>query len=93
MPYYKDQQNKLHWLDSTRDEQYLPTSCILITDNEADLIRKEEQAAIKSSKTYAEKRAIEYPSFAEQFDLLYHSGFDVWKETIRAVKDRYPKRT
>jgi hypothetical protein len=41
--------------------------------------------------TYAEKRAAEYPSFADQFDLLYHGGEAAWKAAIQAVKDKYPK--
>lgn len=41
--------------------------------------------------TYADLRAAEYPSFAKQFDLLYHGGMDAWKAAIQAVKDRYPK--
>lgn len=38
-------------------------------------------------------RAMEYPSFAEQFDLLFHGGYDAWKSQIQAVKDKYPKPT
>ena len=41
--------------------------------------------------TYAQKRRAEYPSFEDQFDLLYNGGYDVWKSTIQAVKDKYPK--
>lgn len=41
--------------------------------------------------TYAQKRAAEYPPFADQFDLLYHGGYDAWKAAIQAVKDKYPK--
>jgi hypothetical protein len=40
---------------------------------------------------YKYKRASEYPSFADQFDLLYHGGYDAWKATIDAVKTKYPK--
>jgi hypothetical protein len=40
---------------------------------------------------YKFDRANAYPSFAEQFDTLYHGGFDAWKETIDAVKNQYPK--
>lgn len=40
---------------------------------------------------YKTKRAKEYPSFADQFDLLYHGGYDAWKSVIQAVKDKYPK--
>lgn len=41
--------------------------------------------------TYAEKRAAEYPSFADQFDLIYHEGIDAWKAAIQTIKDKYPK--
>ena len=41
--------------------------------------------------TYQELRAIEYPSFADQFDLLYHGGMDAWKTAIDVVKNKYPK--
>jgi hypothetical protein len=40
---------------------------------------------------YKAKRSAEYPSFADQFDLLYHGGMDAWKTAIDAVKDKYPK--
>lgn len=44
-----------------------------------------------SQPTYATKRQAEYPSFADQFDLLYHGGYDAWKAAIDAVKAKYPK--
>ena len=40
---------------------------------------------------YQRQRAAEYPSFADQFDLLYHGGYDAWKAAIDAVKTKYPK--
>ena len=40
---------------------------------------------------YKTKRAAEYPSFADQFDLLFHGGIDAWKASIQAVKNKYPK--
>jgi len=40
---------------------------------------------------YKTKRAAEYPSFADQFDLLYHGGMDAWKTAIDVVKNKYPK--
>ena len=40
---------------------------------------------------YSRKREAEYPSFAEQFDLIYHSGVDAWKAKIKETKDKYPK--
>lgn len=47
--------------------------------------------SVYDSKEYQRKRAAEYPSFADQFDLLYHGGYDAWKAAIDEVKDRYPK--
>ena len=41
--------------------------------------------------TYKYQRADEYPSFADQFDALYHGGYDAWKAQIDAIKSKYPK--
>ena len=38
-----------------------------------------------------ENRRKEYPSFADQFDDIFHSGIDAWKATIQVTKDKYPK--
>jgi hypothetical protein len=40
---------------------------------------------------YIAKRAAEYPSFADQFDKIFHEGIDAWKAEIQAIKDKYPK--
>lgn len=53
-----------------------------------------DQAAVDAyiaAHEYQDKRAREYPSYADQFDLLYHGGYDAWKAAIQAVKDKYPK--
>jgi hypothetical protein len=42
-------------------------------------------------EAYKYQRAAAYPSFADQFDLLYHGGIDAWKEAIDAVKTEFPK--
>jgi hypothetical protein len=44
--------------------------------------------------SYSELRATEYPSREDQFDMQYHDQVDgttTWKDTIQAVKDKYPK--
>ena len=41
--------------------------------------------------TYKYQRAAEYPSIADQLDKIFHDGIDEWKETIQAIKDKYPK--
>jgi len=40
---------------------------------------------------YKYDRQAEYPSIVDQLDDIYHNGIDGWKETIKAVKDKYPK--
>jgi len=40
---------------------------------------------------YIAKRAAEYPSYADQFDTIFHEGLDAWKAEIQAVKNKYPK--
>ena len=87
MPHFKDSENKLYWLDEGDDPAVWLPQCTPITDEEADAIRASQIVPL----TYAEKRASEYPSFADQFDLLYHGGMDAWKAAIQAVKDKYPK--
>ena len=41
--------------------------------------------------SYKSKRRAEYPKFEDQFDQIYNEGIDVWKATIKAIKDKYPK--
>ena len=40
---------------------------------------------------YKYARAAAYPSYADQFDTIFHEGIDAWKAQIQAVKDRFPK--
>jgi len=44
--------------------------------------------------SYVELRAAEYPSLQEQEDMKYWdeiNGTTVWRDTITAIKDKYPK--
>jgi hypothetical protein len=51
-----------------------------------------EAAQAEVAKTeYQRQRAAEYPPIADQFDLLYHGGYDAWKAAIDTVKNKYPK--
>lgn len=47
--------------------------------------------AYSQANEYKLKRSIEYPSYADQFDTIFHQGLDAWKAQIQAVKDKYPK--
>ena len=47
--------------------------------------------AVYDANDYQRKRAAEYPSFADQFDTIFHDGIDAWKEQINTIKEKYPK--
>ncbi len=73
--------NKVTWLS---ENITMPTEAEVMA--EAARLQAEEIA-----NTYKGQRAEAYPSFADQFDLLYHGGYDAWKAAIDAVKAQYPK--
>ena len=53
-----------------------------------------DKAAVQAyvdANAYKAKRAKAYPSYADQFDTIFHEGIDAWKAQIQAVKDRFPK--
>ena len=91
MPHFKNLNNDLFWLDEGDDPAVWLPNCTQISEAEANAIIEEKNQIAINVLTYAQKRAAEYPSFADQFDLIYHGGIDAWKTVIQAVKDKYPK--
>ena len=91
MPHYKDLNNSLHFLDSTEFEHMLPAGCVQITDEETDVIRADAKQKLIDAMTYIEHRRVAYPSYADQFDTIFHEGLDTWYAQILDVKTRYPK--
>jgi hypothetical protein len=92
MKHYLSPTNQIfaYELDGSQDH-LIPRNYRAITDAQANTIRDQEQQDFLNSLTYAEKRLTEYPTFGEQFDKLYHEGYDAWKESIKTIKDKYPK--
>ena len=73
----------IKWLD---ENQTQPT--------EEDCVQKAAELAYQEEvNEYQRQRAAEYPSYANQFDKIFHEGIDAWKADIQEVKDRYPKAT
>ena len=78
---FKNNYSTLQWF---AEDQTAPT--------EEEILEKiTEMQAEYAAKEYQRLRVQEYPSFADQFDLLYHGGYDAWKQVIQDVKDKYPK--
>ena len=89
MPYYKDLNNELHWLDSVEHESYLPVGCVQITDEEAEALRPQP-----AELTYAQKRAAEYPPMTDYLDGVVkgdQAQIDKYIADCLAVKAKYPK--
>jgi len=78
-----DTYDGLEWLEP-EGGQKKPTEKELI--EECKRLQKEWE-----DTEYQRLRVKEYPSFAEQFDLLYHGGYDAWKIEIDKIKEKYPK--
>ena len=78
-----DEYSGLEWLDT---EQEKPI--------EDEIVQKVAELEYQEEiNEYQRQRAAEYPSYADQFDQIYHEGIDAWKSTIQTVKDKYPKQT
>ena len=59
-----------------------------------DIVQKQAELEYQEEvNEYQRQRAAEYPSYADQFDQIYHEGVDAWKATVQAVKDKHPKAT
>jgi uncharacterized small protein (DUF1192 family) len=71
----------LEWMDT---KQTQPTDAEI----QAEITRLQAEY---DAKQYQRDRATAYPSYADQFDLLYHGGYEAWKVAIDAIKDKYPK--
>jgi hypothetical protein len=41
--------------------------------------------------SFSERRAMAYPLISDQLDTIFHSGLEVWRAQIQAVKDQIPK--
>ena len=41
--------------------------------------------------SYVENRVAAYPTYGEQFDYIYHNGYEAWYQMITDIKNQYPK--
>ena len=93
MKHYKDPNTNevyAYEADGSQDE-FIKPGLVPISDSDADIIRQLNAQAAFNALSYADKRRAEYPAIPDQLDTLYHGGYDAWKATIKAVKDKYPK--
>lgn len=55
---------------------------------DAEILRLQEAY---DALEYQRLRAAEYPPIVDQLDDIFHNGVEGWKQSIQAVKDKYPK--
>ena len=77
-----DEYSGLNWLPGNT----LPKPTQKELEDEADRLHQ-----VWLNNQYQRDRAKAYPSFADQFDTLYHGGYDAWKASIDEVKNKFPK--
>ena len=78
-----DDINQITWLNGTTP---IPANQILA--------KQQELIAEYNSKQYQRDRAKDYPTIANQLDMLYWdkiNGTNNWQESIKRIKQRYPK--
>ena len=67
MPFYRDTNNKVHYLDSAEFSNLLPAGCVLITKAEADVLRaptpEEIAAAAAAADALANRQAAKADAF------------------------------
>lgn len=91
MKLFKDANNNVFAYEEDGSQDDLIGNKTPITQAEADAIYAQKQQAAFDGLGYKEKRAVNYPSFGDQMDMLFHGGIDHWKQQIQLVKDKYPK--
>lgn len=90
MPYFKDSENKLYWLDENDDPAHWLPNCTAITNEEANAIRESQQLSL----TNAQKRAMEYPPLTDYLDGIVkgdRAQIEKYIADCQAVKAKYPK--
>ena len=76
-----DDLSRLEWKDKNTSP---PTS----QEVQDELNRLLQDFSVIEYKNLREK---EYPTIKDQLDILYHQGYDGWKDKIKEIKDKYPK--
>ena len=77
--------------DNYADIQWMDENIPMPTEEEC--VQKAAELAYQEEvNEYKRQRAVEYPSYADQFDQIFHEGIDAWKATILDVKRKYPKQ-
>jgi hypothetical protein len=94
MKHYKDSNNVIYAYELDGSQDNLIGDKTPITDEEANTIRAQQQAAAFSALSYVQKRQSEYPPFTDYLDGVVkgdQAQIDKYIADCLAVKAKYPK--
>ena len=93
--------NISNWIEDTEAvlaEGYLPVEIPTAPEGMVlkRYIEKDGVITAEFEKHYIAQRRAAYPEIGEQLDMIYWDkqySTNIWEETIRAIKEKYPKPT
>ena len=65
----------------------------IATDKDEEVVEIDETIvnAWVDPNAYKQSRSDAYPTIEAQLDSIFHEGVEGWKDTIQAIKAKYPK--
>lgn len=93
MPFYKDKNNELHFIDNEEFESLLPNYCIKISEEEAKTLQRQPLNAEQITAAVTAARAAAY--IAESDPLFFkaqrgEATNEEWLAKIAEIKARFP---
>jgi hypothetical protein len=79
--------------DSVEQIDWLNTDVSLIPSVESIINEKQRLQEKYDDLEYQRMRKNAYPSMEDQLDVLYHQGYEGWRQVINNVKNKFPKPT
>jgi len=79
--------------DSVEQIDWLNTDVSLIPNVESIINEKQRLQEKYDNLEYQRMRKNAYPSMEDQLDVLYHQGYEGWRQVINNVKNEFPKPT
>jgi hypothetical protein len=79
--------------DSVEQIDWLNTDVSLIPSVESIINEKQRLQEKYDNLEYQRMRKNAYPSMEDQLDVLYHQGYEGWRQVINNVKNEFPKPT
>jgi Fic family protein len=95
MPYYKNTNNQVFWLDDQDSPvDWLEAGCVEISKEQADSLIEESKQASFNAMSYVEKRRMHYPPITDYLDGIVKDDQQQIQKYIAdclAVKTQFPK--